>query len=205
MSSISSASGQPSILQWLQQQVQNQENAAQNPQAAQTITGTDSDGDNDGSSSTSSTAGLLSLIGGHHGHHHHSAGGISSQLESAITSALQNANGTTGSTSSTGSTDSTDANSVITNAIASFLQSSANGTTNTTSGTDSSATGSTSGTPTDPQSAFLQLLQSNGVDPQQFHADLFSAIQTAQQNGTQVDFSKVFSSFPPGSVVDTVA
>jgi hypothetical protein len=50
-----------------------------------------------------------------------------------------------------------------------------------------------------------QLLQSYGVDPSQFHQDLFSAIQSSQSQGGSLDFSQIFQNFPPGSAVDVTA
>ena len=49
----------------------------------------------------------------------------------------------------------------------------------------------------------MQTLQSFGVDPKQFFQDFQSAVQNAQ-NG-QFDPSTAFSSFPPGTLVNTLA
>ncbi|MGA2231514.1 MAG: hypothetical protein ABSH22_11490 [Tepidisphaeraceae bacterium] len=55
------------------------------------------------------------------------------------------------------------------------------------------------------QAAFTQLLQSNGVNAQQFQADFLAAVQSAQSGdaGDATDPSGALSSFPPGSLVDT--
>ena len=50
---------------------------------------------------------------------------------------------------------------------------------------------------------FLQTLQSNGVDPQQFQSDFLTAIQQAQ-NGVG-HTATAFSSFPPGLTLDATA
>ena len=52
------------------------------------------------------------------------------------------------------------------------------------------------------QAAFAQLLQSNGVNGQQFQQDFLAAIQSAQ-GGDSSDPSGALGSFPPGSLVDT--
>ena len=61
--------------------------------------------------------------------------------------------------------------------------------------------------PTASTSSFNQLLQSYGVDPQQFGQDLQSALSGAQggsgSGGTTVDFATLFQSFPPGSAIET--
>ena len=130
-------------------------------------------------------------------HHHHGGGGagkLQSQIESAVTSALQN------------STSSTDPNQIIQNAIASVLKANGADPTNPTTGTAVPANPSS----TDPattvteaqQQQFNQLLQSYGVDPKQFQADFKAALQNTQGNNSP-DFPTLFSSFPPGSAIDT--
>jgi hypothetical protein len=155
-----------------------------------------------------------SALQGVAGGHHHRGGGSKgahaseffSQIQSAVTSALQSAQ-------STGS--SSDPNEVVQNAIAAVFKNQQNitggaasqsGTTGSTSGasnaggaSSSSATGNSTAT-----SAFAQLLQANGVDPEQFHSDFLSAIQSAQSGGS-TDPSSVFANLPTGSVVDTFA
>jgi hypothetical protein len=162
-------------------------------------------------STTTTTSGSDSSTPSVSGHHHHGGGkggGASaffSQVQSAVTSALQSAQ-------SSGSTS--DPNTVIQDAIAQVFKNQQNitGSTTDTSGSttgtsDSSTTGSTSATDTDgstAQSAFAQLLQSNGVDPEEFHNDFLSAIQSVQ-SGATATASSVFSAFPTGSAVDTLA
>lgn len=206
MSSASISGGGQSIFDYLQslrgsqQASQTSSTSSTDPSTATTSTSatttTDPDGDSNGSSHK---------VGGHH--HHHGGGGggaFFKQVQSAVTSALQDAQ-------SSGS--DSDPNSVIQTAIAQVLKNHQNGSASSTTGdsatgasdTDGSsggATGSTSGA--DSKSAFAQLLQSNGIDPQQFHQDFAAAIQAAQTGGS-TDPSSVFSSFPTGSAVDTVA
>ncbi len=140
-------------------------------------------------------------------HHHHGGGGggggqFFSKIQSAVTTALQSLQaGGAGS-------DPNQANQAIQNAIESVIKgqngTSPDGTTSaTTDGSSTDPTGSTSSTPVDPQTAkqaFDNTLQSYGVDPQQFHQDLLSAFQNAQ-NGN-ADPSSVFQSFPPGTAID---
>ena len=133
------------------------------------------------------------------GHHHHGDGGKFFQaIQSAVTSALQSAQ-------SNG--NDTDPNQVIQSAIAQALQSFQSGASGSAAQTGNAAEGTTATTTDDDSttgSTFAQLLESNGVDAQQFHEDFLSAINSAQ-NGGSADASGIFSNFPPGSVVDTLA
>ena len=54
------------------------------------------------------------------------------------------------------------------------------------------------------KSAFAQLLKANGVNPEQVHQDFLSAIQSVQTGGS-ASASSVFSGFPTGSAIDTLA
>ncbi len=137
---------------------------------------------------------------GTEGHHHHGHHGVQGQIENAVTSALQN------------STPGQDPNQLVQNAIASVLQqgqqgASASGTTGqnggTSDGTDSAD--GTNGSGQLSQSQFEQLLQSNGISPQQFQSDLKAAFSDDGSGGQSVNFSTLFQSFPPGSAVDTTA
>ena len=51
--------------------------------------------------------------------------------------------------------------------------------------------------------SYLQTLRAYGVDPQQFHGDLLSAVMDAQHG--HVDPSTVFRHFPVGASLDAVA
>jgi hypothetical protein len=133
-------------------------------------------------------AGTNPLFGGQ-AHKH----GLSTQLESAITSALQGSGGAAGSS---------DANQVIQQAITSFLTSAAKSGTSGAAGSNTSS--SQSAGSTDAQSVFSQLLQSNGVDADQFQQDLQSAVQSSQQSGQSIDFPSLFQNFPPGSAIDAI-
>jgi hypothetical protein len=223
MSSVSSVSGN-NLFAWLQQiaaQGQGQISATTTTPASATPTTTtipDFDGDTDGSTASGSTQ----ETSGHHHHHHGGGGGgshgISSQLESAITSAL----GSASSTGASGTTAASDPNQIIQTAIENFLKAATQGGTSTTSqgvsdpttsGTPTSATATStdpSGTatasdPTSQQAAFAQLLKSNGIDPKQFRQDLQTALQESQSQGGTIDFSTVFQNFPPGTTLDTTA
>jgi hypothetical protein len=176
MSSVSAVGNGNDLLQWLQQLAQ-QKLQQQTTTTTPTTTTTavqDSDGDSDGSTSTS-TGG----VGGSSGHHHHQ--GIPSQLQNAITSALNSAG------------SSADPNQVIQTAIENFLNPSSNSTTGTNSPTTTpttSANTQTAATVTDPasqQSAFAQLLQSDGVSPSQFGQDLLSALQSSPSQGSTIE------------------
>ncbi len=148
-----------------------------------------------GTAASSNQSGSTQTV--HEGHHHHHGGGkggaLFNQLQSAVTSALESAQAD--------GTDS-DPNQIIQNTINKVLSGQQNGSTGTTtSATDASAPTTTS---TTSKAAFQQLLASNGIDAQQFQQDFQAAIQEAQ-NGGSTDASGIFSSFPPGSAVDTTA
>jgi hypothetical protein len=137
-------------------------------------------------------------------HHHHGHGAMFKKLEAAVTSALQAAQSNT----------SADPNKVIQDAIEKFFKD--NNITPRTPPADgqpgSAPPGSDNRTGAASQSAaaddsarqtFMQMLQTLGVDAQQFRKDFLAAIQDAQQG--QVDSSTAFKSFPPGSSVDTTS
>ncbi len=207
MSSVASIGGGSNLYQWLQQIIaQGQSGTIAPPSTTATTSNTpttstttsieDSDGDNDGSTGSSQTQGAS----GHHHHHHGGSNkGISTQLESAITSALGSANG------------SSNPNQVIQTAITNFLQAGTQGTTGTSPQgvTDPNASGTANtgalsvSDPASQQAAFVQTLQSNGINAKQLQQDLQSALQNA--SGGTVDFSKVFQNFPPGAFLDTTA
>jgi hypothetical protein len=194
MSSISgSGSSTQGILQYLQS-LQASQSASQTPSAT------------DSTSSGNASNALQALGGGHRHRGGGKGGGASaffSQIQTAVTSALQSAQ-------SSGST--TDPNQTIQNAIEQVFKNLQNGSTatgsaSTASNSSSAASGSTrstDGSGSTQGSAFAQLLQANGVDPEQFHSDFLSAIQSAQSGGSP-DASSVFSGFPTGSAVDTIA
>ena len=187
MSSISGTSGTQGIFQYLQSLSGSQATS----QAAATTT--------------------QAISGGHHrpgGGKGGDSSGFFSQIQSAVTAALQSAQ-------SSGST--TNPNTVIQDAIASIFKnqqnvtgSSANSTGTTATATDpdgdgdTDAPGVTDSDSSTAKSAFAQLLQANGVNPEQFHQDFLSAIQSAQSGGS-ASASSVFSGFPAGSVIDTLA
>ena len=160
--------------------------------------------------STSSTDGSTSgqQVHGRHHHGHHGDGGNSqlfSQLQSAVSSALQSA-----------TQGGTDPNQAIEDAIEKVFQNnnsatSPNGTStsSTPNGDAASANTPLSTTGDTPGSngssglqAFFQTLQNAGIDPQQFHQDFLTAVQSAQ-NGGATNPSLAFQSLPPGSIIDT--
>ncbi len=121
------------------------------------------------------------------------------QLEAAVNSALGAAQ----------QDPTADPNQIIAGAIEQTFQPAATG---TTSGANSSGTASANSSaatdPTDPDTSaatqsYLQALRTYGVDPQQFHSDLLSAVKDAQHGN--VDPSTVFRHFPLGSSLDAVA
>jgi hypothetical protein len=190
MSSLSIGSAGQSLFQYLQglSSVGQTSQATSNPASASTQ-----------SSVGSSTQGAS---GGHR--HHRGAAAFFRQIQAAVTSALQSAQ--PGGTSS-----STDPDQVIQSAIAQVLKNIQGTTTGTTSqsatSTATAASGTTSATENEissAQSQFAQLLQSSGVDPQQFQNDFLGAIQSAQQGGS-ADPSSVLSNLPVGSLLDTLA
>ena len=153
--SSSNSSASQTLYQYYQTLNQSSVTSSSSTQSA------DTDQDND--------SGQSQALQPHH-HHHHGGGGGSgggggliSQIQQAVTTALD-ANQSNGST--------TDPNQVIQTAIQGVL----GGTTSTTGSTSgSSSTDSSSST----GQSFAQLLQSNGVSPQQFEQDLLSALQNS--------------------------
>jgi hypothetical protein len=193
MSSLSIGGAGQGLFQYLQ----GLSGAQQTSQATSTPSATSTQG-----SVGSSTPG----VSGAHRHHHGGAAAFFQQLQSAVTSALQTAQ-------PGGSSSSTDPNDVIQNAIAQVLKNIQGGTTATTGQTSTTAAASNNGASaattvesdiSSAQSTFAQLLQSNGVDPQQFQNDFLGAIQSAQQGGS-IDPSSVLSNLPAGSLLDTLA
>jgi hypothetical protein len=154
--------------------------------------------------SSGATANVSSGTTAAGGHHHKHGSGVFDKLASAITSALQSANSSGGTAA--------DANQTITQALTKIFTNGSLGSTGATDSTSADATDSTdasddtdatgSSTTGLPQE-FLKALQSFGVTPQQFQSDLSSALKSAQQSGG-FDISKLFKSFPTGSVVDAV-
>jgi len=126
------------------------------------------------------------------GHHHHGHHGLQGQIQSAVTSALQNSN------------SSEDPNQTIQDAIAAVLKNvdvggNANGQNGAGPAQASGGSDSTSA------SQFAQLLQSNGITPQDFQNDLKAAWTDNGSGGQSLNFSTLFQSFPPGTAVDTTA
>jgi hypothetical protein len=133
--------------------------------------------------------------------HHHGHGGMFKKIESAVTDALQAAK----------SDPSADPNKVVEDAIAKVFKD--NGAT-PPAGTDTSAgvkpdsdgdqnASSQTDSVSSARQAFQQTLQGFGVNASQFHSDFLAAIKDAQSG--ESDPSSVFSSFPPGSTLDTTA
>jgi hypothetical protein len=114
-------------------------------------------------SATSSGSGVQGAQ--HHHRHGGGGGGLMSQVQSAVTSALQSAQAS-GSTA--------DPNQVVQSAIAQVLQ---NGSTTSAAGGTAATSGTTGST--SPQ-AFFQTLQASGVTPQQFLSDFMAALQSTQ-------------------------
>lgn len=186
MSSISGL-GSSALLQYLQGAKGKQKASKSAATTLANIIG-DSDGDSDGSSQ-----GILGAQQGQSG-----SGSFFQQIQSAVSSALQSAQ-------SSGPT--TNPNQVIQNAIAQILQNQRN-ITNGLSGSDPDGDTDTQGVADQDgstiQSVFAQLLQSNGVNPQQFQQDFLTAIQSAQ-NGGSPNAPGALSSLPTGSLVDVLA
>jgi hypothetical protein len=132
------------------------------------------------------------------GHHHHGGGNFFQAIQSAVTNALQSAQS---------SGDDADPNQIVQSAIEQAMQSFQSGASDSATQTGNAPDGTADVTNDDDSSAgskFAQLLQSNGIDSQQFHQDFLAAIKSAQGGGA-ADANGVFSNFPPGSVVDTSA
>lgn len=140
----------------------------------------DTDGDDD-----SQVQSGQQTHGHHHGHH-----GLQGQIESAVTTALDDPN------------SAGDPNQAVQNAIASVLQNGADG---TNPGGNGAASGGGGATDSTNPSQFAQLLQSNGISPQQFQSDLQAALSDNGSGGQSISFSTLFQSFPPGTNIDTTA
>jgi hypothetical protein len=146
------------------------------------------------SSGISSATGGGSGVQGAHHHHKHGggggSGGLMSQVQNAVTSALQSAK-------SSGST--TDPNQIVQNAIAQVLQNDSTAATAGSSTTAATAGAATAGTTaaSSPQ-AFFQTLQASGVSPQQFLSDFMAALQSTQS-------SQLNSGSLTGSLVNATA
>ena len=184
MSAISSSTG-PDLYQWLQQVgLQPSTSASPNP-VATAATQAQNALSNPQDPNATDTA---SATPHHHGHHQHQ--NAAGKIESAVTSALQSA------------PDGSDPNQIIKDAITKALQSgnsqsnNANNPSPTTTNTNGSNTSGTS----DP---FTQLLQSHGINPQQFQQDLQDALSTQSSGGSSVDFATLFKNFAPGSLLQT--
>jgi len=195
MSSISSVgTNSVNLFQWLSQigqqpsattQAANAVTTAQDPNAASV-----------GQDPTVPTSGA----GQASGHHHHH--GFASKVESAVTTALQSA------------PSGSDPNQVIKDAITQALQAGKSGGKSGNDGDASdpsgaggiagtTATGTSSVNGSSNSNSFVQLLQSYGINAQQFQQDLQSALssqQTGGSGGSGVDFATLFKSFPPGSM-----
>jgi hypothetical protein len=127
------------------------------------------------SSGTSSASGSGSSVQGTHHHHRHGGGGggggLMSQIEDAVTSALQG-------TQSSGSTSN--ANQIVQNAITQVLQNGSTSGTTTTAAASGAGTTTAGGSAAPSPQAFLQTLQTAGVTPQQFLSDFMAALQATQ-------------------------
>jgi hypothetical protein len=152
----------------------------------------DSDGDGDGS-----TPGIQGNQLGGSGN-----GSFIGQIQAAVSSALQSAQ-------SGGS--AANPNQLIQNAIAQIFKNQQNivgGTTSQNSGSDGDSDTDTPGVADQDgssfQSVFANLLQSNGINSQQFQQSFLTAINSAQ-NGGSTNVGSVLSSLPPGSLIDTLA
>jgi hypothetical protein len=197
MSSISVNASDPGLAQFFQKLTGNVQSPAAGSAPAVDPTTTASD-----AASTATAQQGTQAAGGHH-HGHHGGGGLFSKVQEAVTSALKSAQ----------DDGSSDPNQVIQDAIAKVFQQNgatpANGDPATaTPGQDADGTqdpSSTTATSADSaKQAFLQTLQSFGVDSSQFHSDFLSAIKSVQ-NGGEADPSTVLGNFPPGSGLDTTA
>lgn len=142
---------------------------------------------------------LVSQGGGHH-HHHHGNQQLFEKIKSAVTSALQ-------SSSSNGASDP---NKAVEDAIAQVLKE--NGVGGATAGgtpaagsapgneaSSGGASGAANGS--DSRQAFSQLLQSYGIDSDQFRNDLRTAFQNAKQG--DADPGAALQSIPAGAVFST--
>jgi hypothetical protein len=156
------------------------------------------------SATSNASAGATTGISGHH--HHKGGGGGFAKLLDSITSALQSAS------NASGGSVATDANQTITQALTKIFQNGSLGSIGDIDGDNDGSqpanappTGtSNTSTPTNGlPAAFVQTLQSFGVTPQQFQADLGSALKAAEQNG-KFDPSALFKNFPPGALVDEI-
>jgi hypothetical protein len=195
MSSISLGGISPSLYTYLQG-VNSTKKTSQSAPTPPVTTAEDSDGDSDGSSSSTQATSTS---------RQHDGGAFFQAIQSAVASALQTAQS---------SSLTTNPNQVIQSAIAQVLKTQQNGAESNSGQTsvaandpdgdgDTDAPGVADSDTSNTQTVFAQLLQSNGVNAQQFQNDFRAAIQSARSGVSAIPGS-VFSGFPTGSTLDVV-
>jgi hypothetical protein len=195
MSSVSLGGISPTLYTYLQS-VNSAKKASRSAPTPPVTTSEDSDGDSDGSSSATQGTSTNQPLGG---------GALFQALQTAVASALQTAQS---------SSTTANSNQVIQSAIAQILKTQQNGAKSTSGQTsaagndpdgdgDTDAPGVTDNDTAAAQSNFAQLLQSNGVNAQQFQNNFRAAIQSAR-SGASASPGSVFSGFPTGSTLDVV-
>jgi hypothetical protein len=120
----------------------------------------------------------------------HKGSPLLQQIQESVITALQNAKA---------SGDTTDPNTIVEQTIAKTLGQGLSNMSQTAS--DTNTAGSTSAVDSSSQQAFLQTLQSYGVDSAHFHTDFLSAVQdiASTQGG---DPGAVLKKAPPGLIIN---
>jgi hypothetical protein len=205
MSSVGLTNSSPSLLSFLQNLSTGASTAATSTLASATTAATsalDPTTPTTATSTTDPTSALSQAVSATHHHHHHGhgggqAGGLFSQIQSAVTNALNSAQ-------SNGSTE--DPNQIVQDAIAKVLQQNGLQAPDSDGDTGSDTSGSVptaaTGSASDPQQTFFNTLKGYGIDPQQFNQDFIAAIKSAQ-SGQGADPASALASFPPGLSLDT--
>jgi hypothetical protein len=200
MSSVSLGGISPTLYTYLQS-LNSANKAAQSAPKPAVAPAKDGEGDLEGSSTSTQATST---------NQQHDSGALFQAIQSAVASALQTAQS---------STATTNPNQVIQSAIAQILKTQQSGNKNTSAQKnttsnapasndpdkdgDTDAPGATDSDTASKQTNFAQLLQSNGVNAQQFQNDFRAAIQSARSGGS-ANPGSVFSGFPTGSTLDVV-
>jgi hypothetical protein len=116
-----------------------------------------------------------------------------SQIEQAVTNALQSAK----------QSDASDPNDIVQSAIEQVFSQGSPPDAATANAEASNLALQNGGTADAAHSAFLQALKANGIDPEQFKTDFLSAVKEAKNGVGNV--ATALKNLPPGSLLDTTA
>jgi hypothetical protein len=121
------------------------------------------------------------------------AASVLSQIEQAVTNALQSAK----------QSDASDPNDIVQSAIEQVFSQNQTPDDATANAEANNLGLSNGGTADAAHSAFLQALKANGIDPEQFKTDFLSAVKEAKNGAGSV--ATALKNLPPGTMLDTTA